>query len=145
MYFQSKILKVIGSSILYGFIIEQTIFFIPQFTAITYWIIRYGCFYYIAILDWSLHTHYTLKRESLVGTLEAPRGVRQMNGVPQSGADQSTTAESRVRTYWSNRFTVTKGQANRRKMIQSSALRLRLCHFKISTDSLALRLSLNAY
>ena len=33
------------------------------------------------------HTHYTLKRESLVGTLEAPRGVRQMNGAPQSGAD----------------------------------------------------------
>ena len=52
------------------------------------------------------HTHYTLKRESLVGTLEAPRGVRQMNGVPQSGADRSATAESRVRTYWSNRSTV---------------------------------------
>ena len=54
MYFQSKILKVIGSSILYGFIIEQTIFSIPQFPAITYWIIRYGWFYYIAILDWNI-------------------------------------------------------------------------------------------
>ena len=54
-------------------------------------------------LGWgSNHTHYTLKQESLVGTLE----VRQMNGVPQSGADRSATAESRVRTYWSNRFTV---------------------------------------
>ena len=52
------------------------------------------------------HTHYTLKRESLVGTLEAPRGVRQMNGVPQSGADRSATAEGRVRVYWSNRSTV---------------------------------------
>ena len=54
-----------------------------------------------------MHTHYTLKRESLVGTLEAPRGVRQMNGVPQSGADRSANAESRVRANWSNRFTVT--------------------------------------
>ena len=53
-----------------------------------------------------IHTHYTLKRESLVGTLEAPRGVRQMNGVPQSGADRSATAESRVRANCSNRFTV---------------------------------------
>ena len=53
-----------------------------------------------------MHTHYTLKRESLVGKLEAQRGVRQMNGVPQSGADRSTTAESRVRANWSNRFTV---------------------------------------
>ena len=52
------------------------------------------------------HTHYTLKRESLVGTLEVPRGVRQMNGVPQSGADRSATAESRVRANWSNRLTV---------------------------------------
>ena len=52
------------------------------------------------------HTHYTLKRESLVGTLEARRGVRQMNGVPQSGADRSATAEGRVRVYWSNRSTV---------------------------------------
>ena len=54
------------------------------------------------------HTHYTLKRESLVGTLEAPRGVRQMNGVPQSGADRSATAESRVRANCSNRFTVNR-------------------------------------
>ena len=54
------------------------------------------------------HTHYTLKRELLVGTLEAPHGVRQVNGVPQSGADWSATAESRVRANWSNRFTVLK-------------------------------------
>ena len=53
-----------------------------------------------------MHTYYTLKRESLVGTLEVPRGVRQMNGVPQSGADWYATAESRVRAYWSNEFTV---------------------------------------
>ena len=52
MYFQSNILQVIGSAILYGFILEQTIFSIPQFPAITYWLIQYGCFYYIAILDW---------------------------------------------------------------------------------------------
>ena len=52
------------------------------------------------------HTHYTLERESLVGTLEAPRVVGQMNGVPQSGADRSATAESRVRANWSNLFTV---------------------------------------
>ena len=44
-----------------------------------------------------------------MGTLEAPRGVRQMNGVPQSGADQCATAESRVRAYWSNVFTVVDG------------------------------------
>ena len=62
------------------------------------------------------HTHYTLKRESLVGTLEAPRGVRQMNGVPQSGADRSATAESRVRVYWSNLFTVIK---NMRKILSN--------------------------
>ena len=58
------------------------------------------------------HTHYTLKRESLVGTLEAPRGVRQMNGVPQSGADRFATAESRVRANWSNRFTVKTAQGS---------------------------------
>ena len=29
-----------------------------------------------------------------------------MNGVLQSGVDQSATAESRVRANWSNRFTV---------------------------------------
>ena len=51
------------------------------------------------------HSLYSY-RESLVGTLEAPRGVRQMNGVPQSGADRSATAESRVRVYCSNLFTV---------------------------------------
>ena len=54
------------------------------------------------------HTHYTLKRESLVGTLEALRGVRQMNGVPQSGADRCATAESLIRAYCSNEFTVTE-------------------------------------
>ena len=58
------------------------------------------------------HSLYSY-RESLVGTLEAPRGVRQMNGVPQSGADWSATAESRVRTYWSNRFTVIQGVQTR--------------------------------
>ena len=61
------------------------------------------------------HTHVTHSlysyRESLVGTLEAPRGVRQMNGVPQSGADWYATAESRVRAYWSNRFTVNETYA----------------------------------
>ena len=31
---------------------RKTIFSIPHFPAITYWIIRYGCFYYIATLDW---------------------------------------------------------------------------------------------
>ena len=41
-----------------------------------------------------------------IATLQAPRGVRQMNGVPQSGADRSATAESRVRAYWSNLFTL---------------------------------------
>ena len=34
----------------------------------------------------------------------------QMNGVPRSSADRSTTAESRVRANWSNRFTVTHAQ-----------------------------------
>ena len=34
---------------------------------------------------------YSLKRKS-GGTLEAPRGVRQMNGAPQSGSDRSATA-----------------------------------------------------
>ena len=63
-----------------------------------------------------IHTHYTLK--SLVGTLEVPRGVRQMNGVPQSGADRSDTAESRVRTYWSNRFTVNYGPSNVSKNLE---------------------------
>jgi hypothetical protein len=29
-----------------------------------------------------------------------------MNGVPRSGADRCATAESRVRAYWSNEFTV---------------------------------------
>ena len=58
------------------------------------------------------HTHYTLKRESLVGTLEALCGVRQMNGVPQSGADRFATAESRVRANWSNRFTVKTAQGS---------------------------------
>ena len=42
----------------------------------------------------------------VVCTLEVPRGVRQMNGAPQSGADWSATAESRVRAYWSDGFTV---------------------------------------
>ena len=64
------------------------------------------------------HTHYTLKRELLVGTLEAPRGVRQMNGVPQSGADRSATAESRLRTYWSNRFTVNYVPSNVSKNLE---------------------------
>jgi len=41
-----------------------------------------------------------------IATLQAPRGVRQMNGVPQSGADRSATAESCVRANWSNVFTV---------------------------------------
>ena len=65
------------------------------------------------------HTHYTLKRESLVGTLEAPRGVRQMNGVPQSGADRCTTAESSVRANWSNRFTVTMTMTRKTRQSQS--------------------------
>ena len=60
----------------------------------------------LCVLLSEMHTHYTLKRESLVGTLEVPHGVRQMNGVPQSGADWSATAESRVRANWSNRFPV---------------------------------------
>ena len=49
----------IGSAILYGFIIEQTIFSIPKFQAIRYWIIRYGSFYYISILDWFIHGFLT--------------------------------------------------------------------------------------
>ena len=46
----------------------------------------------------------------LVGTLEAPRGVRQMNGAPQSSADWCATPESCVRANWSNGFTVPQAQ-----------------------------------
>ena len=62
------------------------------------------------------HSLYSY-RESLVGTLEAPRGVRQMNGVPQSGADRSATAESRVRVYCSNLFTVVDRVCNRKSTL----------------------------
>ena len=45
-----------------------------------------------------------------------------MNGVPQSGADRSATAESRVRANWSNLFTVEWGQFLSQK--KSSATQL---------------------
>ena len=38
--------------------------------------------------------------------LKRCKGVRQMIGTPQSGADRCATAESRVRANWSNVFTV---------------------------------------
>ena len=75
--------------------------------------------YTVAVYSWSIANNYVLEvycrshslylqRELLVGTLEAPHGVRQMNGVPQSGADRCATAESLVRAYCSNEFTVTE-------------------------------------
>ena len=64
------------------------------------------------LIQLALHAHSLYsKQESQVGTLGAPRGVRQMNGVPQSGADRFATAESRVRANWSNRLTVRFGQS----------------------------------
>ena len=61
-----------------------------------------------------------------IATLQAPRGVRQMNGVPRSGADRSATAESCVRANWSNVFTVILG-------IFSVENIDRLCVFMIQT------------
>ena len=81
------------------------------------------------------HTHYTLKRESLVGTLEAPRGVRQMNGVPQSSADRSATAESRVRTYWSNLFTVLFRLSTKSRIAGTISIRLRLTALLLTTSA----------
>ena len=46
----------------------------------------------------------------------------------------SLSADLCIHSYWLSQL----GQASHRKMIQSSALRLRLCHFKISSDTPAL-------
>ena len=59
-----------------------------------------------------------------IATLQAPRGVRQMNGVPQSGADRSATAESHVRAYWSNEFTVPLGLLQHRSQLTRHCIEL---------------------
>ena len=42
-----------------------------------------------------------------------------MNGVPQSGADRCAIAESRVRAYWSNVFTVTVRSINLTEILRT--------------------------
>ena len=64
----------------------------------------------ISISDMILN-HNRLYNISIIATLTIlvatnASGVRQMNGTLQSGADWSATAESRVRAYCSNVFTV---------------------------------------
>ena len=51
-----------GSAILYGFMIEQTIFSMPQFPAIRYWIIRYGFFSLESVSQnrWHLSSLYSV-------------------------------------------------------------------------------------